>query len=92
MTTISRRWKHLAKRAVLSDPSSCVLFLCAPDRVGAMPATPLPAALMCPPVSASGDLSQMSIEDLMNLEVTSGAKKEEPLQRTAAAIFVITHE
>jgi len=34
----------------------------------------------------------MSIEDLMNLEVTSGAKKEEPLQRTAAAIFVITSE
>jgi iron complex outermembrane receptor protein len=28
----------------------------------------------------------------MNLEVTSGAKKEEPVQRTAAAIFVITSE
>jgi iron complex outermembrane recepter protein len=42
--------------------------------------------------SRAGDLTQMSIEDLMNLEVTSGAKKEEPVQRTAAAIFVITSE
>lgn len=44
------------------------------------------------PASVAGDLTQMSIEDLMNLEVTSGAKKEEPIQRTAAAIFVITSE
>jgi iron complex outermembrane recepter protein len=45
-----------------------------------------------PPITASSDLTQMSIEDLMNLEVTSGAKKEEPVQRTAAAIFVITSD
>jgi iron complex outermembrane recepter protein len=38
------------------------------------------------------DLSQMSIEDLSNLSVTSTSKKEEPLQRAAAAIFVITSE
>jgi iron complex outermembrane receptor protein len=44
------------------------------------------------PQSVTGDLAQMSIEDLMNLEVTSGAKKVEPVQRTAAAIFVITSE
>jgi iron complex outermembrane receptor protein len=44
------------------------------------------------PIKVTGDLTQMSIEDLMNLEVTSGAKKEESLQRTAAAIFVITSE
>src|SRR5579864_7491723 len=47
---------------------------------------------VAPPVTVTGDLTQMSIEDLMNLEVTSGAKKEEPVQRTAAAIFVITGE
>lgn len=51
--------------------------------------TPAHAA---PPQSVTGDLTQMSIEDLMNLEVTSGAKKQEPFQRTAAAIFVITSE
>ncbi len=38
------------------------------------------------------DLTKVSIEDLMNIEVTSVSKKEEKLSRTAAAIFVITAE
>jgi iron complex outermembrane receptor protein len=36
------------------------------------------------------DLTQLSIEDLMNTRVTSVSKKDESLSRTAAAIFVIT--
>ena len=38
------------------------------------------------------DLTDRSIEDLMNIEVTSVSKKGEKLARTAAAIFVITAE
>jgi iron complex outermembrane receptor protein len=38
------------------------------------------------------DLGDKSIEDLMNIEVTSVSKKEQKLSRTAAAIFVITQE
>lgn len=38
------------------------------------------------------DLSQASLEDLMNIQVTSVSKKEEPLSKTGAAIFVITQE
>jgi iron complex outermembrane recepter protein len=38
------------------------------------------------------DLGSKSIEDLMNVEVTSVSKKEQKLSRTAAAIFVITQE
>src|SRR5690242_20223139 len=38
------------------------------------------------------DLTTTSIEDLMNVEVTSVSKKEQKLSRTAAAIFVITQE
>src|ERR1700722_3713307 len=38
------------------------------------------------------DLSQASLEDLMNLEVTSVSKKEQKLSKTGAAIFVITQE
>src|SRR6202167_4236483 len=38
------------------------------------------------------DLGDKSIEDLMNIKVTSVSKKEEKLSRTAAAIFVITQE
>ena len=38
------------------------------------------------------DFGNKSIEDLMNIEVTSVSKKEQKLSRTAAAIFVITQE
>jgi iron complex outermembrane recepter protein len=38
------------------------------------------------------DLTQMSIENLMNMEVTSVSKKEQRVWRTPAAIFVITPE
>jgi iron complex outermembrane recepter protein len=38
------------------------------------------------------DLSQASIEDLMNIPVTSVSKKEQKLSKTGAAIFVITQE
>jgi iron complex outermembrane recepter protein len=39
-----------------------------------------------------GDLTQVSIENLMNMEVTSASKKEQKLSSVAAAIFVITQE
>jgi iron complex outermembrane receptor protein len=38
------------------------------------------------------DLTQFSLEDLMNVEVTSVSKKEQKLSRVGAAIFVITQE
>ena len=44
------------------------------------------------PQQKTADLTGRSIEDLMNMEVTSVSKKEEKLSRTAAAIFVITQE
>jgi len=37
-------------------------------------------------------LVEMSLEDLMNIEVTSVAKKAKRLSETAAAIYVINHE
>lgn len=40
----------------------------------------------------SPDLSKLSVEDLMNVEVTSASKKEQKLSRVAAAVFVITKE
>jgi iron complex outermembrane receptor protein len=47
------------------------------------------------PVYAQGralDLGQMSIEDLMNVEVTSASRKEQRAADVAAAVFVISHE
>src|SRR5271155_324418 len=38
------------------------------------------------------DLSQVSLEDLMNIQVTSVSKKEQKLSKTGAAIFVITQD
>jgi len=80
-----RKWTHLAKCIPL------ILFLAFVCAGSGWAQSQTPPATS-PPIAASSDLTQMSIEDLMNLEVTSGAKKEEPLQRTAAAIFVITSE
>lgn len=42
------------------------------------------------PDALQKDLTKASIEDLMNIEVTSASKKEQKLSRVAAAIFVIT--
>ena len=38
------------------------------------------------------DLSRMSIEDLMNIEITSASRKEQRAGDVAAAVFVLTHE
>lgn len=38
------------------------------------------------------DLTNQSLEDLMNVEVTSVSKKEQKLSRTASAVFVITRD
>jgi len=83
MERTARVRTHLGKCVLL------MIFLQITIAAGAYSQTPPPLAST---KTTSGDLTQMSIEDLMNLEVTSGAKKEEPLQRTAAAIFVITSE
>src|ERR1700693_911977 len=42
--------------------------------------------------SSQGDLTQVSIENLMTMEVTSVSKKTEALSAAPAAIFVITGE
>jgi iron complex outermembrane receptor protein len=42
--------------------------------------------------SAPSDLTDLKIEDLMNVDVTSASKKEQKISRVPAAIFVITQE
>lgn len=52
------------------------------------------AALAAPSVAQKHepDLGDASLEDLMNIEVTSVSKKEEKLFQTAAAVYVITQD
>ena len=38
------------------------------------------------------DLIRQSVEDLMNIEVTSVSKKEQKMSQAAAAVYVITQE
>jgi iron complex outermembrane receptor protein len=38
------------------------------------------------------DLTQISLEELMNIEVTSVSRKEQKLSQTAAAVYVVTQE
>jgi iron complex outermembrane receptor protein len=54
-----------------------------------MSGSPLPAQK---PATDPSSLVDSSLEDLMNLEVTSVAKKAEKMSKTAAAIFVISQE
>jgi iron complex outermembrane recepter protein len=49
-----------------------------------------PALAAIQPIELAQDLSQLSIEDLANLQVTSASRTPEPLSKTAAALFVIT--
>jgi iron complex outermembrane recepter protein len=41
---------------------------------------------------APADLTQMSLEDLLSVQVTTAGKKEQKLGQTAAAVYVITAE
>ena len=41
---------------------------------------------------STADLTRVSVEDLMRMEVTSVSKKERPLGTSPAAVFVLTHE
>jgi len=38
------------------------------------------------------DVSDLSLEDLMKIEITSASRKEQPAGDAAAAVFVITHD
>ena len=50
--------------------------------IGAVPAA----------AQTTADLTRISVEDLMRLEVTSVSKKERPLSTSPAAVFVLTQE
>jgi iron complex outermembrane receptor protein len=44
------------------------------------------------PSQSPGDLTEASLETLMNLEVSSPARKDQKLSQTAGAVYVITQE
>jgi iron complex outermembrane receptor protein len=42
--------------------------------------------------AGASDLAQMSIEELMSIEITSASRKQQRVKEVAAAVFVITHD
>ena len=44
------------------------------------------------PTDRSEDLTNLSLDDLMNIQVTSVSKKEQTLSKTGAAVYVISQE
>src|SRR5258708_21613938 len=67
----------------------------APGPIGTRSVALLAAAFLAIPSWSQQnhtDLSQLSVEDLMNVEVSSVSKKEQKMSQVAAAIFVIGQE
>lgn len=75
-----RRQMRIVRAAVL-----WVVVACGPAWGQAPPKAEAPQA-------ATEDLTQVSLENLMSVEVTSVSKKEQKLSQAAAAIFVVTQE
>jgi iron complex outermembrane recepter protein len=80
-----KRWK---RPPAVRMTGATVLLLLLGCGVACGQDTPSPRV----PQSSPRDLTQVSIENLMNMEVTSVSKKEQKLSRIASAIFVITQE
>ncbi|MEC4889918.1 MAG: TonB-dependent receptor [Nitrospira sp.] len=53
---------------------------------------PILAANIVPPAADQVDLAELSLEELMDLPVTSVSKREQPFSQSAAALFVLTQE
>ena len=50
------------------------------------------AGCLMPALARADDLTQLSLQDLLQVPVTSVSKRKQPLSRTAAAVYVITQE
>jgi hypothetical protein len=75
--TAWQRWTWGAMKPVLKRAVGCDLVFFALALLAAQAQSPQP------------DLTDLRIEDLMNVNVTSASKKEQKISRVPAAIFVI---
>lgn len=58
----------------------------------ALAALPIPVAASSLQLASLDNLAKLSIEDLMNIDVVSVSRRAEPLQHSAAAVFVLDGE
>ena len=86
MRLIPAREKDLRKAHCLLIWSLIGLALYSPPALQALAANPDPQQ------KSASDLTELSLEELLNVEVTSVSKQAQPLSQTAAAIFALTQE
>jgi iron complex outermembrane receptor protein len=79
-----RAWAIARAAGALVVASSAALLL-----AGSAAAAPTAAAAEG---ADAADLSELSIEDLANIDISSVSKADQPLSEAPAAIFVITHD
>ena len=77
---------------VLCGISTALLFFIPLASYSASPVNDAPGSTASDESSASAELSQMSLEQLMNVQVTSVSRRPQKLIQAAAAIQVITGE
>lgn len=77
-------WAGLSSRPALAALPLwlCIAAFCVPAAGQSSP----------PAAQSADDLASKSLEELMDIKVTSASKKEEKMFKTAAAIYVITSE
>ena len=79
--------KEMRKRNDRLPASRCVSYA-----TGLLAAITICLALPAWPQENTSDLTDRSLEDLMNIKVISVSKREQTLSRTASAVFVISAE
>jgi iron complex outermembrane recepter protein len=80
--------KHIARFLIAGVGTTTMKSRLLPLVLGGLMAVPSPGLAQ----SRVPDLSQVSIEDLMSIEITSASRKEQRAGDVAAAVFVITQD
>lgn len=86
------------QKTLLLQAAAVLFFLLAPQfPLRAQPATPPEAeavevAIPAAKAAAPTDITQLELENLLNIKITSVAKKEQTLLDAAAAVYVISQE
>lgn len=89
---------HYGESATAGGSPRPVVPLGAPQRFGPRPSAQacyllaMVLALTAPVACAQSDILNLSLEELLNVEVTTASRKAERLQDVAAAAFVITRD
>jgi len=87
--------RHRAARLFAGGVATILLIFCSGVRADDSPPNPASGATTPNAAAAQNkpqDLTQLGIEDLMKIQVTTASRQAQPLSAVPAAVFVITQE